>query len=259
MGTFIMAILNHIYANLRNLGVFEKEDFTIKLGTLTKEDNTIECHILIPRGGDDNGKLKENYLYINHIEIQDYGVKDDSFGDCLEKNINSSNVSLNVHVDNDLRYYSPDISFEGSYDGTYYDTEILDHWLVIAEITVEGIDKYNSIFEEHKNTLGKLLDCVSYLEKDDIPHAFDSAYTALEMLIKEVYHKNSLEPKETKEYLIQNGIKERKAEKIRRLRNKDRIHPDEYGFIDQNPYLEKNLEKALKNIVKAYFNVFDKI
>ncbi|AKA72044.1 hypothetical protein [Clostridium scatologenes] len=255
-----MTLLNRIYDNLRNLGVFKKEDLTIRMGTLTKEDGTIEYYINLPKDGDDNSKLKEDYLYINHIEIQDYGVKDNSsFGDYLEKNINSSNISLNVGVDNDLRYYSPKILFKGSYDGTYYDTEILDHWLVIAEITVEGIDKYNCIFEEHKNTLGKLLDCVSYLEKDDIPHAFDSAYTALEMLIKEVEHKSSLTPIETKEYLIQNGIKESKAEKIRRLRNEDRIHPDEYGFFYQNPDLEEKLEKALKHIIKAYFNIFSEI
>lgn len=174
-----------------------------------------------------------------------------------EKNINGSRVSIGVEIQNDIRNLVPKVHFYGSYDGTYEYTEVLDYQRFMVELNVEGIKRNNLRFYKYRDSLGKLLDCLVHLEKNQIIDAFEDAYSGLDLLIKEVKNIKSITPVEIKEYLIEIGFDEDKAEKIRILRNRKIIHLTQYGFWDQDPNIEEKLKKCLKDVVKAYFKVFD--
>ncbi|OVE69068.1 hypothetical protein CCS79_09085 [Clostridium diolis] len=248
-----MNLKKYINDRLRDRNILEKETSEIQLATtVQREDKEIEYYEY-----HDEKYIYDEYIYINDIDIENYGAKLIDDDEYLEKNINGSRINIDVNIKNDIRNFNPKVNFYGDYDGIYEDAEVLDYQRFMVQIKVEGVKNSNIIFTEYRDSLGKLLDCLIDLDNDEVIKAFGNAYLALDLLIKKIKNTKSITPIKIKEYLVEIGFDEKKAEKIRILRNKTIIHPTEYGFQDQEPDLEIKVEKCLKHTINAYFEVFD--
>lgn len=217
----------------------------------------------------DNGEISlslcpkvalSNYIYIHDVKIEDYGIVTDNSCDAKPQNeINGAKVDIHFDIINNLICCCSHVEFKGYYKGNYADAIVLDSHPFIANVKISGISKQNCIFEKNRNPLGKLLECIDDLYSNKTLSAFDNGYIALEMLIKQINNFSSLKPIETKKYLKKLGFNDNELEQIRILRNNHKVHPNKFGYADQNPNLSEKLMESLKYIIYMFFYLFENI
>ncbi|MGU8606605.1 hypothetical protein [Clostridium perfringens] len=259
-----MNFFSYIQRNLQELGILDIEEIiALPLSTYTRPDNTIEYDIV-----NDDNSLLDNYSYIWSGYVENYGIDilrklDGSFkmsSYCyndiyLEKNINGSWINEpEIEIKNIVKYLNTDFNFKGTYNGDYCAMNIIDFdWSFYVILNLRVIKSDNYYFNKYSNSFGKLLDCIDYLSEERLEISFNCAYTALELLIKQVKNIDYLTPSKTKSILIDSGFDKDKAETIRVDRN-DNIHPSEYGFFED----EEEMQISLKHTFEAYFYFFNK-
>lgn len=262
-----MDFLEYISYKLTLFNIFsDYEEFALFLYTYTKPNNTIEYDIVTGDFSQDN-YLINDFIYIYSGYTEDYGINlsenrtayellNDKYNTILEKRLNYT-VKINepeIEITNDIRHLTSNITFTGTYDGEYSEANILDFDCPFyAIVKLKGIKKNNYYFDNYNNSLAKLLDCIDFLCEDRYESAFTSAYTALELLIRQTNNIKYLEPKDTKRILIENGFYKNQAKKIVTERN-DSIHPSDYGFFEN----DDEIKISLKYVLKAYFYFFNK-
>uniref|UniRef100_UPI0039EAC149 hypothetical protein n=1 Tax=Clostridium perfringens TaxID=1502 RepID=UPI0039EAC149 len=257
---------SYIQRNLQELDIIDTDEIIIlNLHTYTRPDNTIEYSIY----SNDNSLLN-NYAYIWGGSIENYGI--DTLGKLdgsikmssyyyndndidLEKNINGSLINEpDIEIKNTVKYLTTNFKFTGTYNGDYHNINVIDlDWSFYVVLNLHVIKSDNYYFNKYSNSFGKLLDCIEYLSEERLEISFNCAYTALELLIKQVKNIDYLTPSKTKSILIDSGFDKDKAETIRVDRN-DNIHPSEYGFFED----EEEMQISLKHTFEAYFYFFNK-
>lgn len=243
--------MEKIFENLKvffDQSIFETYSHTLDLSTTTYNDGSFDINII-------EDYIISNYVYIHDVDIQKHGIKTDNYD--ITDTIHP--VYIDVSIYNNIKHLISTINFEGSYDKElYYDVKLMDHAYFVAEVKIKGITKSNEIFAKNENPLGELLECMDALSSRKIGFAFLSAYTGLEMLIKQTNNLSRINPIETRDHLKQLGFDYNRLEQIRLLRNNHEIHPNKFGYVHNYPNLFQELEESLEYIIYVFSNLFEK-
>ena len=133
-----MDLKNYIVDKLIKSNVIEKEYARLELA-VSVDNSEKKFEIYEYR---DDEYVFEEYVYVYNVEIEDFGTLCDEEEEELEKNINGSNIFVDVNIKNDIIEKTKAIGANWIIDFIIFSSVIVDASLTIS-IPYEDIKDFN--------------------------------------------------------------------------------------------------------------------